>query len=93
MTTAPDLLQFGWIWKKPNSTPISKCLKDAIADLDGGQLVANGILAEMMRLKQLANSHGYVASDGVFYPQLPSNKFDWIVEFLAERGIEKGSRG
>ena len=44
--------------------------KDAIADLDGGQLVANGILAEMMRLKQLANSHGYVAPDGVFYPQL-----------------------
>ena len=79
--------------EETQQTTYEQMFKDAIADLDGGQLVANGILAEMMRLKQLANSHGYVGADGVFYPQLPSNKFDWIVEFLAERGIEKGSRG
>jgi len=58
---------------------------EAIADLDGGQLVANGILAEMTRLKQFANSYGYMDPQGVFHPQLPSNKFDWILEFLEER--------
>jgi len=29
----------------------------------------------------------------VFKPQMPSNKFDWILEFLAERGIEKKEWG
>ena len=60
----------------------------AMADIDGGTLLANSILAEMVRLKQFANSCGYLDHDGSFHPKLPSNKFDWLVEFLNERGID-----
>ena len=60
----------------------------AMAEIDGGTLLANSILAEMVRLKQFANSSGYLEADGTFHPKLPSNKFDWLVEFLAERGID-----
>lgn len=61
---------------------------DAMADLDGGTLLANSILAEMVRLKQFANSCGYLDPHDQFHPKLPSNKFDWLVSFLAERGID-----
>ena len=63
---------------------------EAIADLDGGQLIANGVLAEMTRLKQFANSYGFMDQTDVFHPQLPSNKIDWIMEYLDERkGTDK----
>lgn len=62
--------------------------RNAMADLDGGTLMANSILAEMVRLKQFANSSGYLDPHGEFHPKLPSNKFDMIVELLAERGID-----
>ncbi len=62
--------------------------KEAMADLEGGTLLANSILAEMTRLKQFANSAGYLNSAGEFVPSLPSNKFDWVLEFLKERGID-----
>lgn len=62
--------------------------KEAAVLLDGGSLMANGLLAEMTRLKQFAGSYGMM-SDGEFFPTLPSNKFDWIQEFLDERGIDK----
>jgi SNF2 family DNA or RNA helicase len=67
--------------------------KEAMADLDGGTLMANSILAEMVRLKQFANSYGYLDSTDMFRPQLPSNKFDWITEFLSERGIDGSGPG
>lgn len=60
--------------------------KDASAALDGGSLMANGVLAELTRLKQFANSGGYM-ENGEFVPSLPSNKFDWLVGMLADRGI------
>jgi Zierdtviridae DNA helicase len=60
----------------------------AMTELDGGTLMANGVLAEMIRLKQFANSYGYLDINQVFHPKLPSNKFDWILEFLRERGID-----
>lgn len=60
----------------------------AMVELSGGVLLANSLLAEMVRLKQFANSCGYLDSSGSFHPKLPSNKFDWLVEFLAERGID-----
>lgn len=79
--------------------------KSATAILDGKTLISNGVLAEMTRLKQFATTSGRIEttmtarvdSDGFahideqnhLHPELPSNKFDWIVEFLAERGIEK----
>lgn len=60
----------------------------AMAELDGGTLLANSLLAEMVRLKQFANSCGYLDAHDQFHPKLPSNKFDWLLEFLAERGID-----
>lgn len=54
--------------------------------LEGGTLMVNGVLAELTRLKQFAGSYGKLVDDH-FVPTLPSNKFDWLVEFLDERGI------
>lgn len=63
--------------------------QQAMAELEGGTLMANGVLALMTRLKQFANSHGFLGgSNNEFYPTFPSNKFDWIVDFLADRGID-----
>jgi Zierdtviridae DNA helicase len=52
---------------------------------DGSYILANGTLPEMMRLKQFAISHGARDNKGNFRPSLPSNKLDWILEFLEER--------
>ena len=68
----------------------------ATAALDNGTLVANGVLAELTRLKQFATSYGQldmkVDSEGfkvpTFKPSLPSNKLDWLLEFLGELGID-----
>ena len=67
--------------------------------LDSGILVANGVLAELTRLKQFATCFGdlehYIDSRGddayKFIPKLPSAKFDWIVDFLETLGINKDS--
>lgn len=61
---------------------------DAMAELEGGTLMANGILAEMIRMKQFANSYGFMGGNSEFFPTFPSNKFDWIVDFLEDRGID-----
>lgn len=61
----------------------------AEAELEGGTLMVAGVLAELTRLKQFAGSYGRINEDGHFKPTLPSNKFDWLVEFLDERGIGK----
>lgn len=68
----------------------------ATARLASGTLTANSVLAELTRLKQFATSYGDIEIvqdvDGfdvpVFRPSLPSNKFDWLVEFLDELGID-----
>jgi SNF2 family DNA or RNA helicase len=60
----------------------------AQADLEGGILQTTAMLAELTRLKQFAGSAGKMV-DGHFTPTLPSNKFDWLVEWLDERGIAK----
>jgi SNF2 family DNA or RNA helicase len=62
--------------------------KQASVALEGGDLLINGILAELTRLKQFAGSYGKM-EDGRYIPTLPSNKFDWLVEFLDERGIDR----
>lgn len=68
----------------------------ATAALDQGTLVANGVLSELTRLKQFATSYGKLDTkidpEGfevpVFVPSLPSNKLDWVLEFLDELGID-----
>ena len=46
------------------------------------------VLAELTRLKQFAGSYGRMDGDQ-FVPSLPSNKYDWTVEWLDERNIDK----
>lgn len=72
-------------------------VETATANLDNGTLVANGVLAELTRLKQFASCYGSLEIvedvDGFeipkFVPELPSNKFNWLLEFLEELGIMK----
>lgn len=70
---------------------------------ESGLLSANGTLAQLTRLKQLAscygdravkqtrNQHGIVEEKVTLKPMLPSNKFDWLVEFLDGLGINRKS--
>lgn len=68
----------------------------ATAALDNGTLVANGVLSELTRLKQFATCYGKldtkIDAEGfevpIFVPTLPSNKLDWLMEFLDELGID-----
>jgi SNF2 family DNA or RNA helicase len=70
-------------------------LKMGEAILDGRELNAIGGLAELTRLKQIASAYGRIEdttdSSGNpttrYRPALPSNKFDWLVQFLSERDI------
>lgn len=69
--------------------------KIASAQIKGGQLNAVGVLAELTRLKQFACSFAEFETIGGRRPEdamiqrtrpaLPSNKFDWCVDFLRER--------
>lgn len=74
----------------------------ALAHLDSGDLMANGVLAELTRLKQFAGCYGQLDTKEIktggfadfieeFKPSLPSNKFNWLLEFLEERGIYKNT--
>lgn len=63
-------------------------VKHAAAEIEGGTLMTNGVLAELTRLKQFAGSYGKLDGD-TFIPTLPSNKFDWLLEMLDERGINR----
>lgn len=68
----------------------------ATAALDNGTLVANGVLAELTRLKQFATSYGKLDTkidpEGfevpTFSPSMPSNKLSWLLEFIDELGID-----
>jgi SNF2 family DNA or RNA helicase len=68
---------------------------DAEMRLSNGTLMAMGILHEMSLLKQVASSAGSmrvsVDKEGKehyhYVPELPSIKFDWLLEWLTERGM------
>jgi superfamily II DNA or RNA helicase len=57
----------------------------ATASVENGTLSATGVLAELTRLKQLACSYGRFSPSGSYVPALPSNKWDWLLDFLSER--------
>lgn len=59
--------------------------EDAEADIAGGRILATGILAEITRQRQLANSYAHWVHSGKMRPSLPSNKIEWITEFMQER--------
>jgi SNF2 family DNA or RNA helicase len=109
MSNAPsDLPPAIWL---PLDSKQEKAYRDmqamANTEVEGGTLNAVGILAEMTRLKQFANSYGrmvkrsetfadfgngevslYAQED--FLPALPSNKWEWTLQFLTERNIIPG---
>jgi len=59
--------------------------KDAEADLEGGVVKPVGTLAVLTRLRQFANASGKLVEKSKVLPTLPSNKMDWILEFMEER--------
>lgn len=61
--------------------------KTGTASIEGGDLNAIGVLAELTRLKQFAGATGIVDGYGVFRPTAAGNKYEWIVEFLRELGF------
>lgn len=82
----PKLYNTIWLDMEGKQAEAYESMKlKAQADLEDGILQTTGILAELTRLKQFAGSYGNMV-DGAFKPTLPSNKFDWLLEFLDERG-------
>lgn len=59
-------------------------VRDARADVEGGRISATGVLAELVRMKQFACSWGRLSDDGDFYPASPSNKLEWVRQFVSE---------
>jgi SNF2 family DNA or RNA helicase len=57
---------------------------DACVDLEGGRLLINGVLAEITRMRQFATSYGRIADKRKVVPELPSNKIEWIIDFMRE---------
>lgn len=72
----------------------------AMAHIKGGTLTAAGVLAEITRLRQFAvstgklesvekyaliNGKGYLYNELEFEPTMPSNKLEWILQFMRER--------
>jgi SNF2 family DNA or RNA helicase len=52
---------------------------------DGVRITATGVLAEISRLRQFANASGRMGDDRHIIPELPSNKIEWLIEFMQER--------
>lgn len=70
-------------------------VNDAIITIDamGEQMDVNGVLAEMTRMKQVANASlekSYTTKSGLKC-SLPSNKMDWIEQFVIDR-IDAGTK-
>lgn len=52
---------------------------------DGKKMTATGVLAEITRLRQFASTAGKRGEGRTILPVAPSNKLDWLVEFMQER--------
>lgn len=60
------------------------------AEIAGGRLQASGFLAILTRMKQFASAYGHMIASvegEEFRPLAPSNKLDWLEQFLIERNI------
>lgn len=89
----PKIYNHIWLNMEPQQArAYEEMERKAQTELEGGILQTTGVLAELTRLKQFAGSYGRMDAD-VFRPTLPSNKFEWLVEFLDERGIDKELHG
>jgi SNF2 family DNA or RNA helicase len=67
--------------------------KEAIITLNamGDELTVNGVFAELIRCKQVANASVKRVDSESVGPATPSNKIDWIVDFLQDR-IDAGTK-
>lgn len=72
-----------WLPMSPHQrAQYNSIVKDAVIKLSAtSEINVSGVLAEMTRFKQLANA---CLSDNAV-PTMPSNKIDWIMDFLEER--------
>ena len=78
-----------WLEMEPKQAKAYEEIKrKAEAELEGGILMTAGVLSEITRMKQFAGSYGMMSGDQ-FVPTLPSNKFDYVMEWLDERGMAK----
>jgi SNF2 family DNA or RNA helicase len=77
-----------WLEMEPSQArAYREMARGAVAELDSGTLTAIGGLAQLTRLKQFANGYGST-TDGIdFNPGLPSNKFDWTLQWLTDAGL------
>jgi SNF2 family DNA or RNA helicase len=85
-----------WLEMTPEQKKLyAQMRREATVNLPGGDLLANGGLAERTRLRQIANSCGVLrvrpTANGdehrTYEPIAPSNKLNWIVDKLDELGI------
>ena len=78
---------------KKQTDQYDEIVKDAMITIDamGETINVNGALAEMVRMKQVANACLAGGVSGKIRPTVPSNKIDWIQDFLQER-IESGTK-
>jgi hypothetical protein len=87
---APPDKRYAEVWLPMTGkqrTAYDSMAKSASARLEGGSLNANGVLAEMTRLRQFAGCHGRMLGT-TFVPSLPSNKFEWLLgTFLPRLGV------
>lgn len=76
-----------WLTMHPEQARAhEQILRSSYATIEGGTLNTIGTLAEWTRMKQFATSAGRM-SGTQFFPSLPSNKFDWLLERLGEWGF------
>ena len=65
--------------------------EDGEATIAGGMLSGQGLLSELTRLKQMAWGEWSMSRDRdgnpVFTPTTASAKYEWLIDFLAARGI------
>jgi SNF2 family DNA or RNA helicase len=86
-----------WLDMEPAQTAIyHKFAAEAAVRLaDGHSMMGNGTLSEIGRMRQLATAPLKFAGfrkvkgedEAIYVPEFPSNKFNWICDFLTERGI------
>lgn len=70
------------------SKQYNEIVNQALITIDamGDTINVNGVLAEMTRMKQVANaSLGMSALHGGLGPMFPSNKADWVHDFIVDR--------